>query len=82
MPEPPTLQPKPGFEWSRVNWGGPKERVVDCCSYCGRTIPESSVPLMLFSKQGHCAKFCAACQREWWGMEPVDDDIPEDDEEI
>lgn len=63
-----TLEPKAGFLWSQVKWGAPDERVSDECSYCGEVIPEESIPLRLWDKQGYAAQFCEACQREWWGL--------------
>lgn len=64
-----TLQPLPGFDWTRVKWGGPYEAQSDDCSYCGAAIPEDDVPLRLWSKGGFAAVFCDACMTKWWGMQ-------------
>lgn len=66
--QPQSIKPREGFDWDLVTWGQPDEPASDNCSYCGRVIPEESVPLMLFSDDGHCARFCDGCQRKWWGM--------------
>jgi uncharacterized protein with PIN domain len=70
-----TLKPKPGFDWSRVNWGGPDQRRTDRCSYCDKLFPdpydddvEDFVPLIMWNKDGWAAEFCEDCQREWWGL--------------
>lgn len=33
------LQPKPGFDWSKVQWGAPDAPETDFCSYCGKPFP-------------------------------------------
>lgn len=64
-----TLNPRSGFDWRRVRWGGPTETRTESCSYCPNVIPEESVPLMLFKDDGSLAQFCDDCQRTWWGVE-------------
>jgi len=48
-----TLQPRPGFDWLRVNWGGPDEPRSDRCSYCGDLFPEDDeadfIPLIMWN---------------------------------
>ena len=63
------LQPLPGFDWSRVKWGGPRDPVTEECSYCGAPLGEDSVPLRLFSSRGAACAFCEACMEKWWGIE-------------
>ena len=65
------LQPKPGFEWGRVKWGGPLDPVSDACSYCSARIPEEAVPLRFWTEQGHAAVFCDPCSARWFGLEVV-----------
>jgi hypothetical protein len=73
MTEP--LQPKAGFDWTRVQWTGPYALVEwERCSYCGSAIPEEGVPLRMWNDEGWAAVFCDACMREWWGMESFADD--------
>ena len=62
------LQPSAGFDWSAVSWGGPDELVSETCSYCDAPIAEDDFPLMLWNRDGWCARFCAACQSRWWGV--------------
>lgn len=64
-----SLQPRPGFEWGRVTWGRPDERVSTLCSYCGQAISEDAMPLILWTKDGYCARFCEDCQSTLWGLE-------------
>ena len=63
-----TLQPRPGFNWTQVSWGGPDEPGTETCSYCDAPLGEDDVPLMLWNEQSWCAKFCTECQRRWWGL--------------
>lgn len=66
------LKPKAGFDWKRVTWGRPDSVVSALCSYCSAALPEigdNEGPLMMWTNDGHAAKFCADCQRRWWGME-------------
>lgn len=76
-----TMEPRPGFEWTRVRWTGPTAPVDETCSYCGAAIPEDAryVPLRLWTEHSWAAVFCAACMREWWGMESCDSGDAEDD---
>ena len=67
MPDP--LTPLPGFDWGKVEWGGPKEPATETCSYCGAPLDEESVPLILWMDDGSSARFCDDCQRKWWGFE-------------
>lgn len=69
------LKPKPGFDWSRVNWGGPEDVRTRQCSYCAKPFPDEEdeendfVPLILWKQDGSAAEFCEDCQREWFGIE-------------
>jgi len=70
-----TLKPKPGFDWSLVNWGAPDQRRTDRCSYCAALFPDEDeepdfVPLILWTSQGWAAEFCTACQIKYWGLVP------------
>ena len=79
-----TLEPRPGFNWTAVSWGGPDEPPSDKCSYCGDELPEDSVPLMMWNKDGWAAQFCDTCQVRWWGLESADCDpvLPAQEPEI
>jgi hypothetical protein len=66
------LEPKPGFDWNRVTWGRPDSVRLVLCSYCSASIPEDSVPLIMWQKNGRAAQFCDNCQRHWWGMSSYD----------
>ncbi len=68
------LSPLPGFDWSRVRWGGPRDPVTEVCSYCGTPFGEDEAALRLFSKAGAACAFCVACQRRWWGLESCEDE--------
>lgn len=73
------LKPAAGFEWRRVVWGGPRDRVSDTCSYCARELDEDRrdyIALRLWSDAGHAAVFCDDCMRQWWGMQSFSDDEP------
>jgi hypothetical protein len=70
------LQPLPGFDSTKIRWGGPDEPVSDTCSYCPNPISEDSVPLMMWTERGDCAVFCDDCMTRWFGMQPFDQ--PED----
>ena len=67
------LYPKPGFDWTLVNWGGPDQVRTDKCSYCDADLAEDDVPLILWNSRGWCAEFCRACQKTWWGVESFDE---------
>ena len=92
MAEPTPLAPKPGFDWSRVNWLGPDQPLIagdaDCevCSYCGDDIPEDSVPLRLFGRgdrEGWGAVFCDHCQTVWFGVQSFEEPVePQHEPEI
>jgi hypothetical protein len=69
-----TLDPKPGFDWTKVRWTGPYALVDDTCSYCGAAIPEEHVPLRMWNEGSWAAVFCYACMQTWWGMEMLDDE--------
>lgn len=69
------IKPKPGFDWTRVTWGGPYDRVTETCSYCGKTFPDDDadeendyIPLRLWNDEGYACAFCDDCQRTWWGI--------------
>jgi len=74
-----TIEPKPGFDWTRVRWTGPHALVDDTCSYCGAAISEDSVPLRLWNERSWAAVFCDACMKTWWGMELCDSGEADDD---
>jgi len=62
------LAPRLGFDWSKINWGEPDAPPSALCSLCSSGIDEDEVPLMMWSRDGHAAQFCEACQRKWWGL--------------
>ena len=62
------LQPKPGFDPSRLKWSAPDDRVSQNCGYCGALIGEETIPLRMFSDDGWATQFCDQCMRDWWGM--------------
>jgi len=66
-----TIEPLPGFDWSKVKWGGPNERISEHCSYCGEQLGLDDVPLMMWSEAGACAQFCDACMVRYWGFAPT-----------
>jgi len=74
------LRPRPGFEWSAVNWGGPDEPRTEHCSYCGDAFPDRNesgfIPLILLRRDGWVAEFCDHCQATWWGMQSFDEVEP------
>ena len=77
---PTTISPRPGFDWAKVNWGGPDQPRTEHCSYCGDKLPTddedpSFVPLILWNADGWCAEFCDTCQAEHWGIQNFDDEI-------
>ena len=68
-----TISPLPGFDWSKVKWGGPNEPVAIRCSYCDAPLGDDmdedyQGPLILWSPEGACAQFCIACQKIIWGF--------------
>jgi hypothetical protein len=63
------VQPRPGFDWSRVTWGRPDSVVSAVCSYCSASISEGDMPLRLWQADGHAAQFCDRCQRRWFGLQ-------------
>jgi hypothetical protein len=71
------LQPLPGFDWSKVKWGGPRARVTEECSYCGAPLGEA--PLRFFSPRGAACAFCEECMQKWWGFAPYEE--PDEDAE-
>jgi hypothetical protein len=60
------LKPEKGFDW--VTWGRPDAIVSPLCSYCSASFKEDDMPLIIWSKDGHAAKFCDECQVRWWGL--------------
>lgn len=64
----PRLAPREGFDWMAVSWGGPDEPITRTCSYCEANIDEDDVPMIMWTNQGFCARFCVACQSRWWGL--------------
>jgi hypothetical protein len=70
--KPNLLEPRNGFDWTRVLWGGPTDRVSEDCSYCRQTLEQDDrdyVALRLFSPDGHAAVFCDACMQRYWGFQ-------------
>lgn len=64
------IEPKPGFDWSKVKWGAPTDRTTEHCSYCGAAMDEDDVPLIMWSElTGDTCQFCIDCQSKWWGFE-------------
>ena len=63
------LKTKPGFEWTKVNWGRPDSPRSVLCSYCSASLSEDDVPLIVWNKRDFTAQFCAECQAKWWGMQ-------------
>jgi hypothetical protein len=77
---PSTLEPKPGFDWSRVKWSPARAVIGDGCSYCGVEMDEDrNVPLMMWRQDGSMAQFCDACQLTWFGIETFPDLDEEED---
>jgi len=76
------LEPKPGFDWTRVKWSGPYAPVDETCSYCGEAILEDSMPLRMWNDESYAAVFCDDCMREWWGIETFPDEDEAADETI
>jgi hypothetical protein len=68
------LEPKPGFDWTKVRWTGPFAPVDETCSYCGETIDEESVPLRLWNAESWAAVFCEGCMQTWWGFQSMTED--------
>jgi hypothetical protein len=69
-----TIEPKVGFDWTRVRWTGPYAPVDETCSYCGAAIPDEHVPLRMWNEASWAAVFCHACMATWWGMSMLEDD--------
>jgi hypothetical protein len=81
---PVTLQPRPGFNWLQVSWGGPYEVRTLKCSYCEAPInddddDDDDIPLIVWNNAGWCAEFCRDCQVTWWGFSPL---APPPDDEL
>lgn len=82
-----SIRPRPGFDWSLVNWGAPNQPRTDRCSYCDDPFPDEFesdfIPLILGNKDGWVAEFCDHCQAAWFGVElfpePPDDFDPDVD---
>lgn len=62
------LEPKPGFDWSKLTWGRPDSVPSVLCSYCSASIGEDTVPLIMSSPQGWTVRFCDRCVEKWWGF--------------
>ena len=78
-----TIAPLPGFDWQKVNWGGPDEPRTEVCSYCGDALDhEHPVPLILWDRRGWTAEFCDHCQATWWGMRWDDTVEPQHEPEV
>ena len=72
----PQIRPLTGFDWQRVLWERPHEMPAPECSYCGLTIGEDDIPLMMFRYDGSACRFCNPCARRWFGLRALD--APED----
>jgi hypothetical protein len=77
-----TLQPLPGFDPNKINWGAPDELRTEHCSYCGDPFPEWGaaarerfIPLIISNEAGWVAEFCEHCQATWWGMRWCEDPV-------
>jgi hypothetical protein len=69
------LEPKPGFDWTRVRWIPPGPAPVDeTCSYCGAAIADETVPLWLWNTGSWAAVFCEGCMQTWWGFQSMTED--------
>jgi hypothetical protein len=84
---PTTISPRPGFDWSKVNWGGPDQQRTEVCSYCGDALPDQEspnyeIPLILWNSEGWCAEFCGTCQATWWGIQSFDEIEPRHEPEV
>lgn len=66
------LEPKPGFDWSRVTWGKADSPVSALCSYCSAGIGEDDMPIRVWRQDGSAAQFCDACAARWWGLKSYD----------
>lgn len=74
------MQPRPGFRWERVKWGGPNQVRTAFCSYCGDELScddDDFMPLILSRPDGSAAEFCDDCQATWWGIAKFD--VPAED---
>src|SRR5882672_3190728 len=71
-----SIAPRPGFDWTAVNWGGPDEPRTAHCSYCGDALDPNGVPLIMWTKSGWCAEFCDHCIATWWGGQSFDEARP------
>ena len=67
----------PGFDWLKVRWGGPNDRRTEVCSYCGATLGEDEVPLILWDRRDNCAEFCERCSARYFEAESFLDPPPE-----
>jgi hypothetical protein len=71
-----TLNPRSGFDWTLVQWGGPKQRRTTRCSFCAEPFRDCEMPLILWKPDGSAAEFCENCQRRsgirWKGGGPND----------
>ena len=72
------LAPLPGFDWTKVSWGGPDETQSLQCSYCGDELSDDEVALILSTETGWVAKFCTFCQMTHWGFQ-IYEEPPFDD---
>jgi hypothetical protein len=75
-----TLEPRPGFDWSRVRWDDADKPQRNDCSYCGVAIHEDEVPLRMWKENGDGCVLCDPCSARWFGLMPVgrDDEDQED----
>ena len=50
------LQPLPGWDWAKVNWGAPDAPRTEHCSYCGVKLPDQDdpgyeIPLIVWTRR-------------------------------
>ena len=60
------IEPKPGFDWSKLTWGRPDSHPSVLCSYCSAVIPDDSVPLIMWKGDGSSVRFCDRCIKQWF----------------
>jgi hypothetical protein len=49
------------FDWAKITWGRPDSPPTVLCSYCAAALAEGDGPLILWTGDGHSARFCPAC---------------------
>lgn len=63
------LKFKPGIA-ERLTWSRPDSHIIPFCSLCFQHIPEDSVPLMVWNREGACVQFCDDCVETNFEQEP------------